>query len=779
MARGGKNKHHYKRKSQRPNRPPSQRDDVSSWKKHIGSEDMRNKKMEVYYSSQPGIFTDEKDQEAFFDALRRPLPASFRIGADVPQAFTDNLTEELMKLTSVSTELELKKLSFVSNSYQFNSLDRKAIRRKEHLSEFHSWLVTNTTNGFITRQETVSMLPPVVLGVEPHHKVLDMCAAPGSKTAQMLETIAQSQQGLIVANDADAKRAYMLTRQLRRLNSPNIFICSVDARFFPNVTKGDGYFDRVLCDVPCGGDGTVRKNPQIWRNWQNNNSMALHPVQLSIAIRGLGLTKIGGYMCYSTCSINPIENEAVVCELLRKFSSSIRLVDVKTKFDKLGFAGRTGLTKWKVLCEKSTRKSQKRRQQMEEWKSEKEDKTNANENESEQTGNKEEIETNVDDESEPSETDLFNKHYNEYDTIGDVPPNNQKIHKSMFPPSSDSEYPLQYCMRVHPQDNDTGGFFVALFEKIGQLDFENSKEKVNDNTSNVIEESSGDSEGIKSLKENTDLPDDSAPAAKKSKINDDVQTDDVGKEGENGGVKQNVKPRKVKTDLGNLPFIPVDSDSWNIIWPELRDFYGLTDSSFPAKQVKARADGETKCLYFATEAINETLLTNDFQKRVVVINTGLKIFSKNTKQSNARYRLNQEGVHCIIPFMDDRRKVFVELKDYSLLVDKALFLLQRNRESAEKSNNLNIYLEHCANEEDEGNEGKTETILDQQFSTSFVEGVRKLDGIGSFVVILNGHENDILNSKMAMVFWKCRQECINILVAKDEIEGIQSKLRAL
>lgn len=88
------------------------------------------------------------------------------------------------------------------------------------------------------------MVPVTLLGVEPHHRCLDMCAAPGSKTIQLLEQIHGTydnklQQGFVVANDTDMKRAYMLTHQARRLNSPSLFITSNDARFFPNLRVND------------------------------------------------------------------------------------------------------------------------------------------------------------------------------------------------------------------------------------------------------------------------------------------------------------------------------------------------------------------------------------------------------------------------------------------------------------------------------------------------------------------------------------------------------------
>ena len=90
------------------------------------------------------------------------------------------------------------------------------------------------------------MIPPLVLGVEPHHKVLDMCAAPGSKTAQLIEAVHAEEgtvpKGLVVANDADNSRCYMLVHQAKRLQSPNYIITNHDASCMPKleITKEDG-----------------------------------------------------------------------------------------------------------------------------------------------------------------------------------------------------------------------------------------------------------------------------------------------------------------------------------------------------------------------------------------------------------------------------------------------------------------------------------------------------------------------------------------------------------
>lgn len=119
-------------------------------------------------------------------------------------------------------------------------------------------------------------------------KVLDMCAAPGSKTAQLIEALHANgdimlPSGFVVANDVDNNRCYMLVHQAKRLNSPCFIVTNHDSSFLPNflMTNINGQreevkFDRILCDVPCSGDGTMRKNPDIWLKWNNSQSSCLH-----------------------------------------------------------------------------------------------------------------------------------------------------------------------------------------------------------------------------------------------------------------------------------------------------------------------------------------------------------------------------------------------------------------------------------------------------------------------------------------------------------------------
>lgn len=107
----------------------------------------------------------------------------------------------------------------------------------------------------IAKQELVSMIPVLMLELTPDDIVIDMCAAPGSKSLQALEMIGT--KGLLLANELDAQRSYMLANQVMKSLVPNVIITNDDVL---NLKTFNNTFTKVICDVPCSGDGTIRKN---------------------------------------------------------------------------------------------------------------------------------------------------------------------------------------------------------------------------------------------------------------------------------------------------------------------------------------------------------------------------------------------------------------------------------------------------------------------------------------------------------------------------------------
>lgn len=142
---------------------------------------------------------------------------------------------------------------------------------------------------------------------------------------------------------------------MNRLNSASIVITNHNAQAFPELRYQDCKvgedrrvrYDRIVCDVPCSSDAAIRKIPTKWQEWSTKGGQSLHALQLQILERGIELLKVGGKITYSTCSLNPIENESVVAAALKKFPGKIRLV--RSESAMAGFRFQEGLTNWPFL----------------------------------------------------------------------------------------------------------------------------------------------------------------------------------------------------------------------------------------------------------------------------------------------------------------------------------------------------------------------------------------------------------------------------------------------
>ncbi|MEO0081335.1 MAG: RsmB/NOP family class I SAM-dependent RNA methyltransferase [candidate division WOR-3 bacterium] len=192
--------------------------------------------------------------------------------------------------------------------------------------------------GLYYLQDASSMVPPLVLDPNPGELVLDMAAAPGSKTTQMAAMMQNT--GLLIANDSSSQRIRGLLGNIDRAGCLNVAVCRMDGVLLSRRLAGK--CDRVLVDAPCTCEGTIRRSGQALDRWSVEACERFGRLQKGLAVAGYRSLKPGGVMVYSTCTIAPEENEEVVVHVLDKFPDA-EVLPVELP----GFAMRPALEKWR------------------------------------------------------------------------------------------------------------------------------------------------------------------------------------------------------------------------------------------------------------------------------------------------------------------------------------------------------------------------------------------------------------------------------------------------
>ncbi|KAF5298709.1 hypothetical protein FQA39_LY11719 [Lamprigera yunnana] len=542
-----------------------------------------NEKFIKYYKAQK--ICKEEEWDDFIMSLKSDLPATFRITGSKEEAkkmleiVEGELIEEcLHQCGTVNNKSTMAPLPWYPDNLAWQlTLTRKDIRRSEAYFKLHNFLITETENGTISRQETVSMIPPLLLDIKSHHKILDMCAAPGSKTAQIIEILHGESNdvlptGYVIANDIDNKRCYMLVHQAKRLNSPCMAVINHDSTILPNLLEDDGNggtktveYDRILCDVPCSGDGTLRKNPDIWMKWTPANCLHQHMVQSRILRRGVELVSVGGRVVYSTCSLNPIENEAVIHNLLAETNGAVELVDMNNFMPTLKHS--PGLNTWLV----------------------------------------------------------GNKFLDFYETFDNVPEKWRTVIRSqMFPPKPEhyDRYHLNRCIRILPHQQNTGAFFVAVLQKVQPL------HKKPESVENAEESSSNKRENENSF---------------------------------SGGFRKRKRFDGYKED----PFVFFKEGEE--VWENIKEYYEISND-FDSKCLLTRCHGgKKKNIYFTSSPVKDLVLQN--QQNIKFINTGIRTFVRSDNRNmKCAFRLAQEGLESIFPFIGGHRKINIPKDDLITLL---------------------------------------------------------------------------------------------------------------
>ncbi len=173
--------------------------------------------------------------------------------------------------------------------------------------------------GLYYIQEPSAMLVTHFLNIQKDDYILDMCAAPGGKTCAAASQL--SEDGLMIANDIVPLRAKILSENVERFGLKNTIVTNCDPLVFENQLKG--FFDKIILDAPCSGEGMFRKSDAAIETWSLEKVHECAHIQRQLLDAAMNLLKPEGQLIYSTCTYNTIENEEQIQYLLNHYNCSL------------------------------------------------------------------------------------------------------------------------------------------------------------------------------------------------------------------------------------------------------------------------------------------------------------------------------------------------------------------------------------------------------------------------------------------------------------------------
>ena len=197
---------------------------------------------------------------------------------------------------------ELERIPWIKNGYFYSDSEQPA----KHPYYY---------GGLYYLQEPSAMTPASLLPVRPGDRVLDICAAPGGKSTELAARL--QGEGVLISNDISNSRAKALLKNIELFGVRNAVVVSEApaklSGYFPE------YFDKILVDAPCSGEGMFRKSPVIMKNWEQYGTGYYNNLQKEILHEVIKMLKPDGYLLYSTCTFSPMENEGTVQFLLEQY----------------------------------------------------------------------------------------------------------------------------------------------------------------------------------------------------------------------------------------------------------------------------------------------------------------------------------------------------------------------------------------------------------------------------------------------------------------------------
>ncbi len=240
----------------------------------------------------------EEEFKAYAGSLDAPRMSGMRINTLKIRA--DDFEKKFYGITGIT-----KKVPWEPDGYYYGSSGEEALQ-PGRLPLYHA--------GLYYIQEPSAMYPASQLGVRPGDRVLDMCAAPGGKSTKIACELNGS--GLLVANDISEERVKALIYNIELSGARNVIVTNESPERL--AAKLPGYFDKILVDAPCSGEGMFRKDSEAIRSWGKYKNESCASMQREILEYAHVLLKSGGRMMYSTCTFDPSEDEYMIREFIEK-----------------------------------------------------------------------------------------------------------------------------------------------------------------------------------------------------------------------------------------------------------------------------------------------------------------------------------------------------------------------------------------------------------------------------------------------------------------------------
>ena len=240
--------------------------------------------------------------EAFLNRIKEQL------GEEYPDFLTSLDRPRAVALRFNPLKGEIPELPFVTKHVPWEPMGwYYDVETRPGLHPYHE-------SGVYYLQEASAMAPVTLLDPQPGENICDLCAAPGGKTTQIAGRMAG--EGLILCNEINPKRAKILSRNIERMGVPNALVTNEHPQRL--AQRYPGFFDRVLVDAPCSGEGMFRKEEAAVTDWSQEIVEMCARRQAEILDSAATLLKPGGRLVYSTCTFSPEENEDTVAAFLQR-----------------------------------------------------------------------------------------------------------------------------------------------------------------------------------------------------------------------------------------------------------------------------------------------------------------------------------------------------------------------------------------------------------------------------------------------------------------------------